>query len=149
MLSEHRLTAIEKLQEELKIKDEKTTQFRNRFDLAVEKLLEKDNIIHSLRLEAEKLHSQLHKIKENVVGEKIEYKPIKQKDFKEKDQIKNFIDANDYILVCKKLKDTKTELEMVQEKIDIYKEQAHEQHAKSDELVVKNENLERKVETLK
>ena len=149
MLSEHRLATIEKLQEEIKIKEEKTIQFRNRFDLASEKLVEKDNIIHSLRLEAEKLHSQLHKMKENAIGETLEYKPIKHKDFKEKEQVKHFLDANDFILVCKKLKDTKTELEMVQEKIDIYKEQADEQHAKSDQLTVINENLERKVDTLK
>lgn len=60
---------------------------------------------------------------------------------------KSFIDANDYILVCKKLKEVQTESQYVKEELDKYREQAFELNRKFNDIFVENENLERKAKT--
>ena len=114
ILCEHRLDTIKRLEREIKIKEEKSIEFRNRFDLATQKLLEKDSIIREITLEKDKIESQFNKFKQKFVSdddkpeddskETQKEKSLKKKESwikKREKEEKSFIDANDYILVCK------------------------------------------------
>jgi len=114
ILCEHRLATIRQLEREIKMKEEKSIEFRNRFDLATQKLLDKDNRIRDLLLEKDKIEAQLKNFKEKFVNndEKPEDDPkdTEQEKQRRKKQSwlqkrekeeKSFVDANDYILVCK------------------------------------------------
>ena len=114
ILWEHRLTTIKRLEREIKIKEEKSIEFRNRFDLSTQKLLEKDNLIRELTLEKDKIESQFNKFKQQFTlddddkdkeGKEVQKEnAIKKKESwikKREKEEKSFIEANDYILVCK------------------------------------------------
>lgn len=60
---------------------------------------------------------------------------------------KSFIDANDYVLVCKKLKEVRAELELCIQELQTYKTQCDTLSTKYNEIIVDNENQTRRAET--
>lgn len=114
LLCEHRLTKIKDLEREVNMKEDKILEFRNRFDLATQKLLEKDTKLREIQLERDKIESQFQKFKQSMVSDSKRSQDDSPTTSKEKQaskknewmkkrerEEKSFVDANDYILVCK------------------------------------------------
>lgn len=160
LLSEHRLTKIKDLEKEIRMKENKITEFRDRFDSVTLKLLNKDEVLRDTRLEKEKIEAQFQKFKETMLKEGMgtidssadsarEKQEAKKNQWvkKREREEKSFIDANDYVLVCKKLKEVKSEYSLMINELKEYKQQLKDLQTKHDEVIVRNENLERRADT--
>jgi hypothetical protein len=160
LLCEHRLTKIKDLEREVRMKENKILEFRDRFDMATQKLLNKDEVLRDTRLEREKIDTEFQIFKQLMLNESKEEievstksarerklakknKWVKRREFEEK----SFIDANDYVLVCKKLKEVKSEHSLMIIELKQYKQQLQALSTSHDEITVKNENMSRKADT--
>ena len=141
------------------MKEDKILEFRERFDAATQKLVNKDEILQNTRLEKDKIEAQFQKIKESMIqeglisqdGEEVTENLIKKGKNqwikrREKEE-KSFIDANDYIQVCKRLKEVKSENEIILNELKGYKDQVQCLNSELNSIKVRNENLERKAGT--
>lgn len=86
LLCEHRLTKIKDLEREIYLKSDKIMEFRNRFEQITQKLLQKDEIIHDLNVEKDKIESQFQKFKESILGDTSRGLNDSPKTFKEKQE---------------------------------------------------------------
>jgi chromosome segregation ATPase len=160
MLSEHRLIKIKDLEREIYLKEDKILEFRSRFESLTQKLIDKDETLRKLQIERDKVESQFQKFKKSMIEDgvkspeespdasKSKLKAKKDKWIKSRErEEKSFIDANDYILVCKRLKEVQTESQYIREELDNHREHSFELNRKYNEIFVENENLERKAKT--
>ena len=133
LLSEHRLVKIKDLEREVHLKEDKILEFRTRFDMVTQKLLNKDEILQGLKVEKDKIEAQFQEFKEAMIQEgkfstiseesnkgKLKERKKNWASKREKEE-KSFIDANDYALVWKKLKEVKCEHELIIEELKGYK----------------------------
>ena len=139
------------------MRDDKILEFRNRFDLATQKLLDKDTKLREVQIERDKLESQFQKFKQSMLADSKRALEDSPKTAKEKQaskksdwmkkrerEEKSFVDANDYVLVCKKLKEVKAENQLLLSQLSSYKTQLSSATSTLNNLQIANENLERK-----